>query len=281
MSRNRARALVDQGRVLIDGVVPKPSHKVRLGEKITWTLAVAEPAAGLLPEQGTLIILHEDDDLLAVDKPSGLLSHPNPASNTGSLLNLILGSGRTLQGGDDPLRAGLVHRLDRETSGVLILAKNIETYTYLQDQFKARLVTKEYICVVRGHIERLEFSCNLPLARDPRRRNARCVDPTGRSATTHFRCLEKLGAKYALLSARPLTGRTHQIRVHLQALGFAIVGDELYGVPLRGMKPGLEIDRMLLHSQRLSLKHPRSQETLDISADEPPNFVAAVERLRH
>ena len=227
----------------------------------------------LIPEEGELEVLHEDEHLLVVNKPAGILSHPNPGHFTGSILNRVLYHGYQLKGGEDPLRFGLVHRLDKDTSGILILSKQEESYTIMQNHFRDREVRKEYCFLAFGAVRRMELTCTLALGRHPKKRNTRMVLPEGRDAETYF-CLKKMfGPKYSMWTAVPKTGRTHQIRVHAAESGLWILGDPHYSKHNAAkVIKGVPIPRTMLHCNGLETTHPESGEALSISAPLPKDF---------
>jgi 23S rRNA pseudouridine1911/1915/1917 synthase len=233
----------------------------------------------LIPEEGKIDIVYEDEHFIAIHKPTGLLSHPNPGHNDGSLLNVLLYMGYDLKGGEDPIRSGLVHRLDRDTTGVLLLSKTQEAYDKLQDIFKAREIEKIYHFPAYGHVRRMEFTRNDSIGRHPIKRNTRMIDPEGRSAKTNFKLIELYNSKFTLWKASPKTGRTHQIRVHAQAAGLSILGDPHYseGVATQTLK--IKPQRTLLHCSELDFIHPFSKEKLSIVAPYPEDFKTSLEEL--
>jgi len=216
------------------------------------------------PEPMELDILHEDDDIVVVNKPSGLVVHPAPGHERGTLVNGLL-SGRELATGSDPSRPGIVHRLDRETSGVLVVAKSKAAYEGLVDQFKARTVRKTYLALVHGVFEETEGRIEAPIGRDrhhPQQQTIRSVG--GKAAATDFEVLQGVEDR-TLLAVHPETGRTHQIRVHLKAIDHPVVGDSAYGV-----EDGF--DELMLHAWILEIDHPRSGERMRFTAAPPPRF---------
>lgn len=234
----------------------------------------------LTPEEGHIDIVHEDEHFIAINKPSGLLSHPNPGQDGGSILNVLLHMGYQLVGGDDPIRQGLIHRLDRDTSGLLLLSKTQEAYQKFQNLFRDRQVEKTYHFPSYGKFKRMEFTRRDPLGRHPIRRNTRMVDPEGRDAETRFVLKELYSQRHALWIAQPKTGRTHQIRVHAQAAGLSILGDPHYsdGNALQGLN--IHVDRTLLHCFALKFKHPFSKEQITLEAPYPKDFEEALALLK-
>jgi 23S rRNA pseudouridine1911/1915/1917 synthase len=274
--RSQARRWIDQGLVRVGGAPARPAHLVREGESLE-----AEPpepvAAAPEPEPIALAVLYEDADLVVVDKPAGLVVHPAPGHPRGTLVNALLHHCRDLAGIGGVLRPGIVHRLDRGTSGVLVAAKCDAAHVGLAEQFRAHTVERTYLALVRGlpgaeggHIER-------PIGRHPRDRKRMSVrTAAGRAAATDWRVARRFPREaVSLLEVRPATGRTHQIRVHLAAAGLPIVGDPVYG---RG-QPRLGLERPALHAARLGFAHPRSGAWLCFEAPPPPDLRAALERL--
>jgi 23S rRNA pseudouridine1911/1915/1917 synthase len=229
----------------------------------------------------TLSLIFEDEHFLAIDKPSGLLSHANPGKEEDSVVSRLLEMGLSLVGGEDPLRTGLVHRLDRDTSGILLCSKSEEAYRGLQDQFRNREVSKTYHFLASGKIRRMEFTRRDRLGRHPVRRNTRMVSPEGRDAETSFRLMELLGDRFALWEAKPKTGRTHQIRVHAKAAGFSILGDPHYAD--RNSLQGSDMDkpgRTLLHCCKLSFSHPIEKNVMEVNSEYPGDFSETLSYLR-
>ncbi len=252
VSRSQLQKWIREGRVLIDG---EPAHKggVRLegGERITVLCPPPEPAFPQ-PEPIPLDVLYEDDHVIVLNKPAGLVVHPAPGHPSGTLVNALLARYPELAGSAGE-RPGIVHRLDKETSGVLIVARNTEALEFLQAQFRRREVHKEYLALVHGRPDSTRGLIGAPIGRDPRHRRRLWVVPDGRPATTEFEVVEAFPG-YTLLLVRPVTGRTHQIRVHLAAIGHPVVGDSAYGP--RRRKQGLPLRRHFLHAWRLGLTLP-------------------------
>jgi 23S rRNA pseudouridine1911/1915/1917 synthase len=234
----------------------------------------------LIEEPGSIRILFEDDHLVAIDKPAGLLSHPNPGEDSGSILNVLRYMGYHFVGGEDPLRYGLIHRLDKDTTGILLLSKTQEAYDKTQNMFRDRLVEKCYVFPAFGPVRRMEFTRKDPLGRHPVRRNTRVIDPQGRDAETHFNLLEMFNSKYTLWEAHPKTGRTHQIRVHAQAAKLSILGDPHYSVGLATRDLKFKPERTLLHCSTLDILHPISGEELHVESTYPEDFQTMLTELR-
>jgi len=225
-------------------------------------------------------IIFEDDEMLVVNKPSGVLSQPNQKGET-DILKIISNMGIHLLGGEDPSRSGLVHRLDRDTSGVLLLSKSQDSYQKLQDEFRLRSVAKTYHFLSIGQVKKMEFTSKLPLGRHPKKRHTRMVCEDGRDAETYFKLLELYNKKYALWCACPKTGRTHQIRVHASEAGLSILGDPFYSK--NNQYPNLEngsIDHTMLHCKEISIKHPIKGEVLTFEAPYPKDFFELKNKIK-
>ncbi len=262
LARTEIQRQVRAGRVLIDSIaVVQPSRRLRAGERIVWHVA---PEQTLTPRELAIPILYEDDALLVVNKPAGLVVHPGAGTTETTLVEALLVD-RDLPASDDPVRPGIVHRLDKETSGVLVVAKTAEALASLQGQFAARTVEKLYLALVDGVIAEDEGRIDAPIGRDPAAPRRMSIQAGGRPAQTLFRVLRRDGGQSFLL-VRPLTGRTHQVRVHFRYIGLPVVGDEIYGGPVA---PWLG-----LHAWRLTIRHPSSGDTMTFEAPPPPEFPA-------
>ena len=234
----------------------------------------------IIEEPSSIGILYEDEHLVAIDKPAGLLSHPNPGSDFGSVLNVLQNMGYHFVGGEDPVRSGLIHRLDRDTSGVLLLSKTQEAYEKTQNLFRERQIRKCYHFPAFGAVRRMEFTRRDPLGRHPVRRNTRMIDPAGRDAETHFKLLEIFSPKFTFWEAQPKTGRTHQIRVHAQAALLSILGDPHYSVGLAVRDLNYKPERTLLHCVSIDFTHPITGVELHIQSPYPADFEENLKELR-
>lgn len=265
LSRAEVQRLIKAGLVRVSGRAAKPSYILEPGEHVELEPPPASPRAPQ-PEALPLRILYEDEDLIVVDKPAGLVTHPGPGRLGGTLVNGLLYHCQLAETGD-PLRPGIVHRLDRETSGALVAAKTQAAYQSLVEQFKQGEVRKNYLALVHGIIEEDEGLIELPLRRARLRREEMAVDAAGKGATTEFLVLGRFpAAAKTLVEARPKTGRTHQLRVHFRYIGHPIVGDRKYG------HKGDQAPRMMLHAWRLSFWHPRTGRRLELTAPPPEEF---------
>ncbi len=267
-SRSRAQRLISSGQVTIDGVVAAKSLRPALGTVITvdqTELREARPDSG---EPARFAVAYEDEQLLVVDKPPGVVVHPARGHSTGTLVQAL--AGRTA-GGDDPERPGIVHRLDRDTSGLLVVARDEATHRALRAQMAKRQIAREYLALVNGRPSARTGTIDAPIGRDRRARTKVSIDTDRpRSAVTHFEIEQALPSS-TLLRVRLETGRTHQIRAHLQAIGLPVVGDATYG---EGQSFGL--DRQFLHAARLRFEHPASGAEVDVSSPLPDDLAAAL-----
>jgi 23S rRNA pseudouridine1911/1915/1917 synthase len=270
-SRSLAERLLRSSAVLVDGVRRPKSYRLEAGSVVEVDLP--EAANGIAPEPAHVPVLYEDDHLLVVDKPAGLSVHPGAGERTRTLAGQLLSLGAA--GGADPARPGVVHRLDRDTSGTLLVARSDRAHTALQELIRRREVERRYLALVRGRPQSRTGRIDAPIGRDrrdPTRRSLETDDP--RNAVTHFEVLESL-PEHALLEVRLETGRTHQIRVHLAAIDLPVSGDPQYGV--RG---DLGLARQFLHAYRLHFEHPLSQAEVDVTSPLPPELDEALARAR-
>ncbi len=274
LSRSRIHDLIVSGHVRVQGETRKPAARVHRGQEVIAEIPAPEPAT-LQPEPMPLDIRYEDADLLVVNKPAGVPVHPGAGHPAGTLVNAILARRPDLAGVGGVLRPGIVHRLDKDTSGLLVVAKNDETLRALQAAIKARAVTRQYLALVHGRPTPAEGTIEAPIARHPRRRTQMAVVPSGRTAATRYRVREQFVAA-ALVEASLLTGRTHQIRVHFAHIGHPVVGDPVYG----RRRETWGMTRQALHAFRLAFAHPRTGALVKVEAPLPADMAAALERLR-
>lgn len=275
LSRSRVRRLIDEGLVTIDGCLPaKAGVKLEAGEHVGVTLPPPEPTT-LEPEPIPLRIVYEDDDLLVVDKPAGMAVHPSAGHSSGTLVHAVLAHCPGLSGIGGEGRPGIVHRLDKDTSGLIIVAKHDAAHLSLARQLKERQVEKTYIALVEGQLKLREGVIEAPVGRHPRHRKKMAVVAGGRQARTRYRLLREVDGR-SLVEARPETGRTHQIRVHFASIGHPLVGDAVYG---RGRPPVPSLRRQFLHAQRLAFRHPRTGERLELEAPLAEDLARAVGEL--
>lgn len=273
MSRSYAQHLLADGHVRVNGKPVKPSYAVQPDDQVSVTLPIPQPS-DILPENIPLVIRYEDNDLLVVDKPAGMVVHPAPGHSTGTLVNALLHHYPTMQIGDD-LRPGIVHRLDRDTSGLLVVAKHDRAKTWLQAQQQARTMLKLYLALIEGSFKEPQGVIDAPIDRNPNDRLRMAIVQTGRPSRTHYRTLEQLGP-FSLVEARLETGRTHQIRVHFAHKHHPVIGDPLYG-PRRAIH-SLGLQRQCLHAQRLGFKR-LDGEWIECASPLPPDLQAVLDKL--
>ena len=286
LSRSRIQKLIEEGAARVDGVAAKRSHPVRAGEEIEIDVPEPRPIA-LEPEAIPLSVLYEDEHLIALDKPAGLVMHPSPGHGSGTLVNALLHHVRDLSGVGGELRPGIVHRLDRDTSGVLLVAKSDLAHTSLSRQMKKRSMRKEYLALAAGVPKVRKGEVSFAIGRDPRDRKkmkafrrADTPTPGAREARTLYQIeREWFALGLTLLRCRLVTGRTHQIRVHLSAEGLPVVGDPVYGRPQydrirsSNLKKRLsEFPRQALHAERIAFRHPASNAEMEIVAPVPADM---------
>ena len=301
LSRSRVQELIEQGLVLVNDAPSKPAYKLRAADNV-FVEAQERPPLTAEPEAIPLQILYEDDDVLVVNKPAGMSVHAGAGNSRGTLVNALLGRGQSLsRGGDvshggavaDDLRPGIVHRLDKETSGAMVIAKNDFAHAKLAEAFSTRVVKKTYIALAEGKLEKRSGKIDFPIGRDPVRRTRmkaflpaaahgrRNLAGRARAALTEWKALAELGPA-TLLEVRLHTGRTHQIRVHFSALKHPLVGDTLYGAAarLRAAQTDMPaLGRQFLHSATLGLPHPRTGAWIEAHAPLAPDLRDYLDRL--
>jgi 23S rRNA pseudouridine1911/1915/1917 synthase len=270
-TRSLAERLLRDGAVTVDGVTRAKSYRLEAGSVVEVELP--EAGRGLQPEPATVPLAYEDEHLVVVDKPAGITVHPGAGAATGTLAAQLLSLGAG--GGDDPDRPGIVHRLDRDTSGLMVVARTKRAFVALQDAIRQREVERRYFALVRGKPRSRTGRIDAPVGRDrrdPTRRSLDTEEP--RAAVTWFELVEVM-SEHALLDVRLESGRTHQIRVHLAAVDLPVSGDATYGV-----KRDLGLERQFLHAHRLRFVHPITQVELDIESPLPPDLAQALENAR-
>ena len=270
LSRTQAQKLIVDGQVKVNDHVAKAGLKLDAGDRVTISLPPTEHGS-LLPEKIPLNILYEDDDVLVVDKPAGLAVHPAPGHPAHTLVNAILPHLSDFPETEDWQRPGIVHRLDKDTSGVMLVARNSAAQLNLVEQFKSRSVVKAYQVLVRGHLAPEDGIIEAPIGRDSRHRMRMAVvaEDKGREARTQYHVVKYIG-DYTLLEVRPETGRTHQIRVHLAAIGYPVVGDKVYGVK------SPHLSRQFVHASRLGFHLPSTGEYVEFPSELPPDLAQAL-----
>lgn len=279
ISRERLKQLIQDGHVKVNrSVIIKPAYKLTIGSQVELSIPEAEPL-DLKPENLAIDIVFEDEHCLVVNKPRGMLTHPTPSETTGTLVNALLyhceGNLSEING---VIRPGIVHRLDRDTSGLLMVAKTNQAHHHLADQIKQKTAKREYQAIVQGIPKEEKSTANFPVGRNPKQREKMCVISTGRYAITHWKTKETAGTQYSLLHCQLQTGRTHQIRVHLSHIGHPIVGDILYGTGLEKIKK-FASKGQCLQAVRLSFTHPATEKHLIFSIDLDPYMTTVWEKL--
>jgi len=274
LSRSHARRLIDEGLVSVNGRQAKPSERVTAGLSVSVTIPPPETIT-LVPEAIPLTIIYQDGDIIVLDKPAGLTVHPASGHPSGTLVNALLAACPDLRGIAGTLRPGIVHRLDKDTSGLMVVAKNDRAQRALQRQLKDRDVRKTYLALVRGVPAPREGTIAAPIGRHPKNRKKMAVVADGREATTRYRVREEIaGGQYSLLEVEPVTGRTHQIRVHLAAVGHPVVGDATYG------RPSAAVGRQFLHAHKLAFGMPLGGRTVEFESPLPADLREALSQLR-
>ena len=277
MSRSAAARLISENAVFVNGEPKSKKYQVSVGERVEFSLPEAEEYTAEA-EDIALDIVYEDNDIIVINKPSGMVVHPAPGNYSGTLVNALLYHCRdSLSGIGGVMRPGIVHRIDKDTSGLLVVAKNDLAHTALSEELSHHGIVREYHALVRGGFKTDTGTVNLPIGRHPEDRKKMAVLPSGaagaREAITHYEVLERYGS-FTYLKLRLETGRTHQIRVHMSHLGHTLIGDTVYG----GGKSAFEkqnarlIDGQALHAKRLILTHPRTKERLEFECELPDNF---------
>jgi 23S rRNA pseudouridine1911/1915/1917 synthase len=285
LSRTRVQELIEEGLVLLNGKPAKDSHKVHANDVIR-VVPRERPALRAEAEAIPLDVLYEDEDVIAINKPAGMSVHAGAGNSHGTLVNALLGRGQALSQSEDPLRPGIVHRLDKETSGILLVAKNDFAHAKLSEAFRQRSVRKIYLALVQGNMEEDRGRIELAIARDPNRRTRMTAKralllPNSRPARTDWRMLAKIDST-SLLEIQLHTGRTHQIRVHFSALKHPVVGDTLYGAATQlhlGRTALPSLGRNFLHAAKIGFAQPRTGKPIELSAPLPAELAEYLAKL--
>jgi 23S rRNA pseudouridine1911/1915/1917 synthase len=271
LSRSYIQKLITDGYISVNSKPARASLKLKAGDCVDIILPPPEPSP-LAPENIPLKILFEDEDLLVVDKPAGMTTHPAPGHQEHTLVNALLAHLPKLPENDNPARPGIVHRLDKDTSGLILIAKNRQSLNNLSSQFKSRQVKKTYLALVSGRVKPESGVIDAPIGRDSTHRQRMAVEASGREARTAYSVLKYAG-NYTLLEARPETGRTHQIRVHFAAVGHPVVGDTTYGT-----KSTL-VSRQFLHAHKINFRLPSTGETIEFTSALPDDLQKALDGM--
>lgn len=273
-SRSQVQQWLKEGRVLVNGKAVKPNYKCHVDDEVVISIPDPEPL-DVEPEPIPLDIYYEDADVLVVNKPRGMVVHPAPGHMHGTLVNALLAHCKDLSGINGVLRPGIVHRIDKDTSGLLMVAKNDLAHESLVNQLVNKTVTRKYQAIVHGVIPHDYGTIDAPIGRDPRDRQSMAVVENGKEAVTHFRVLERF-EHYTFVECQLETGRTHQIRVHMKYIGYPLAGDPKYGP-----RKTLPIDGQALHAGVLGFQHPRTGEYLQFEAPIPHEFERLLDMLRN
>ena len=275
-SRSRVSALILEGAVTVNGtMVEKPSFKVEIGQTVSLRVPETRPV-NIVPQDIPLDILYQDSDIVVVNKPCGMVVHPAAGNEDRTLVNALLYHVHDLSGIGGEMRPGIVHRLDKDTSGLILIAKNDKAHAALSDQFKERSMEKHYHAVAFGNFSEDHGLIDAPISRHPVDRKKMAIVPNGKPSQTEWTVISRLkSATY--LDVHLLTGRTHQIRVHMHSIGHPLLGDRIYAP---NIKTSVHVPRLMLHAHTLSFTHPVSGERMTLSAPLPEKFLTTLEKLK-
>lgn len=273
VSRSRAASLIEEGNVIVNDKTASKNYKLHMGDRVEVT--VPEPLEYVAkPEDIPLDIIYEDEDLLVVNKPKGMVVHPAAGNFEGTLVNALMFHCKdSLSGINGVMRPGIVHRIDKNTSGLLMVAKNDLAHNFLAEQIKEHSFTREYEAIVYGNVKLQEGTIDAPIARHPQKRKQMAVVSGGRNAVTHYKVIDRLNG-FTHLRLKLETGRTHQIRVHMAYLGFPVAGDEVYGPK----KVITSLSGQCLHAKKIGFIHPKTGEYMEFESDLPDYFKAFLKR---
>ncbi|MFW6005859.1 MAG: RluA family pseudouridine synthase [Candidatus Bipolaricaulota bacterium] len=263
LSRSKWQELINDGHIRVDGSQVKSSYRVSAGERVEISVPEDFDSESLVPQDISLEVVYEDPSLIGVNKPNSMVVHPGPGHAKGTLANGLIYLYEDLPNLPDPTRPGIVHRLDKETSGIIAVTRTAKSFFDLKDQFKNREVDKEYIALVKGRFDERSGLIDAPVGRSNKDKTKMTVKLGGKEARTEFRVIDER-ENSTLLELKPVTGRTHQIRVHMNYIGHKIIGDSYYGGP--------PAERLMLHARRLTLRHPEKGTDLTLEAPEPEEF---------
>lgn len=274
ISRMTVQKLIEENKVLVNGKQEKASYKVKNGDKIS--LEIEPPKESKLkPEEIPLDVIYEDNDIIIINKAKGMVVHPGNGNPDGTLANAIMARCKeSLSGIGGEIRPGIVHRIDKDTSGIIIVAKNDKAHLNISEQIKEHKTTKTYLALVRGRVKENEATIDMPIARSKKDRKKMAVDKEGKKAVTHFKVLKRY-AENTLLELVIETGRTHQIRVHLSEIGYPIVGDYTYS----NGKNKFGVEGQMLHAYKIKFKHPTTNKEVEFQAELPQYFKEILDKL--
>jgi len=273
-TRSAIQRLIEEGNVTIEGRKERSNYKVKLNQAMVVTLPAAVPSVAQ-PEDIPLCIVYEDGDLIVIDKSQGMVVHPAAGNYTGTLVNALLYHVDDLSGIGGEQRPGIVHRLDKDTTGLLVVAKNDKSHVALQQQLSTRTMKREYVALVHGALKTDTGTVDAPIARHPQRRKEMAIVKDGRLAITHYTVEERL-IGYTVVCLQLETGRTHQIRVHMASIGHPVVGDAVYGP----QKSPFALPGQMLHARKLGFLHPSSGERMTFESKVPQVFLELLDKLR-
>lgn len=265
-SRSFIQGLIEKEEVLVNSNSKKSNYKLRIGDEVQ--IYIPEPThLNIKPEEIPINIIYEDSDVIVVNKPQGMVVHPAPGNYEGTLVNALLNHCGDLSGINGVARPGIVHRIDKDTSGILVVAKNDNAHNKLSEQFKEHSITRVYLALVEGIIKEDEGTIDAPLARHPKERIKIAIVPGGRRAVTHYKVIKRF-KEHTLVECKLETGRTHQIRVHMCHIGHPLVGDPVYGYK----KQKFNLEGQMLYAQKLGFIHPKTNEYVEFQCDIPSYF---------
>ena len=277
-SRSCIQKLIAQGYILINERSAKSNQKLNNRDRIT--IRVPPPPTYPVAEPTALTVIYEDTDIIVIDKPAGVVVHPSPGHPSHTLVNALLAHCPSLASSNDVMRPGIVHRLDKDTSGLMVIAKNDYARQFLVNQFKGHAVTKNYLVLVKGRLPHEQGVIETPIGRDPHNRKRMAPVETGKEASTQYKVKQHLN-NYTLLDVTPRTGRTHQIRVHLKAIGYPVVGDSVYGTRCRHEALASCVKRQFIHAYRLGFRLPSVNKYQEFTCPLPPDLKQALQLLAH
>lgn len=272
-SRSYIQLLIEDGEVTVNDCVKKSNYKLKENDSILITIPEAKEYF-IEPENIPLDVIYEDNDIVVINKPRGMTVHPAPGVYSGTLVNALLYHCKDLSGINGILRPGIVHRIDKDTTGILVVAKNDKAHNHLAAQLKDHSMTREYVALVEGVMKNDLGTIDAPLARDPKDRIKIAIVKDGRKAVTHYKVLERY-SKNTLVECKLETGRTHQIRVHLSSINHPLVGDPVYGYK----KQRFNINGQLLHAKKLGFIHPTTEEYMEFTTELPEDFIRVIHIL--
>ncbi len=277
LSRSQVQKLIENGKITINGKETKNNYKLRKNDIIEIEIPDPEPL-DIVPEDIPLDICYEDKDIIIINKPQGMVVHPAPGHYSGTIVNAIMyHCGDDLSGINGCMRPGIVHRIDKDTSGIIVIAKSDSAHKSLAEQLACHSITRKYYAIVTGNLKEDTGTIDKPVGRNPKDRKKMAVVEGGRRAVTHYKVLERFGSKYTLIEAQLETGRTHQIRVHLASIGHPLLGDTVYG----SEKQPFKLQGQVLHAKVLGFIHPSTGEYVEFESPLPEYYEKLILKLRN